>query len=237
MPDASQGGQSPASYPKDSIDLRQMNRALRHRLRNLCAGVKMTVERVADTTGKTNPQLADRCRIINTEMDSLQRFTERLDLLFDILPQAQPKTLFEILSTLRDSFVKAYPLCSLELDGPECDVAFPKGSWIHAVLKELLQNAGDAAGADGKVFFSWKLSDGSFLFEIVNGGASIPEDIPLAPPQPFHTPKSRHDGLGLAIAFRICNESSFGLDLRNGRSEGASATVRIPPGELLNGQA
>ena len=237
MSDASQGGASSSSYPKDSIDLRQMNRALRHRLRNLCAGVKMTIDRVADTAAKTHPQLADRCRIINSEMDSLQRFTERLDLLFDTLPQAHPKSLFELLSSLREVFVKSFPLCAFELDGPECDIAFPKGSWIYAVLIELVRNAGEAAGSDGRVSFSWSLSEGSIAFEIVNDGLPIPQDIPLDPPQPFHTPKSRHDGLGLAIAFRICKEASFGLDLKNGRSVGASATVRIPPGELLNGQA
>ena len=236
MPDSSQGGQ-PSSYPKDIIDLKQMNRALRHRLRNLCAGVKMTIDRVADTTGKTNPQLADRCRIINTEMDSLQRFTERMDLLFDTLPQVHPKTLFELLSSLRESFVKSFPLCSLELDGPECDIVFPKGSLLFVSLNEILKNAGEAAGAEGKVQFSWDFEGESFLLKVVNGGASIPPDISLDPPQPFQSPKSRHDGLGLAIAFRICKEASFRLDLINGRGEGASAIIRIPPGEFLNGQA
>jgi signal transduction histidine kinase len=237
MPDEPKGAQARFPYPKDVIDLRQMNRALRHKLRNLCAGVKMTIDRISDTAGKSSPQLVDRCRIIKTEMDSLQRFTERLDLLFDALPQQQPKTLFEIVSFLRESFVKGFPYTSLELDGPEIEAGFPKGSWLQAALLELLLNAGEGAGLEGKVRLAWALDSEGFSFSIENGGAGIPPEIPLDPPVPFHTPKSRHDGIGLAIVHRICKEAPFRLDLSVGRSEGASASIRIPSGDFLNGQA
>jgi len=228
---------SAASYPKGSLDLRKMNRALRHRLRNLCAGVKMTMDRIGSTAASTHPQLVDRCRIIVSEMDALQNFTERMDLLFDALPPAQPRSLFEIVSELRESFVKSFPFCSLELEGPEMEAAFPKGSLIQKVLEELLANAGEAAGANGSAKLKWGVDGGSFVFEIVNGGAQIPSDIPLDPPEPFHSPKSRHDGIGLAIVCRICKESHFKLVLGNVRSEGASASIGIPSGDFLNGQA
>ena len=228
-----------AEYPRDYMELRQMNRMLRHKLRNLCAGVKMTMDRIAETAAQFNPQLASRCGIINSEMDSLRIFTERMDLLFDALPQPQALSLFDIAASLRESFIKAYPLCSLELEGPELDAVFPKGSLLKTALSELLANAGEAAGAEGRVAFIWSLDEASlsFVFRIENGGASFPEGLPLDPPSPFHTPKSRHDGLGLAIAFRICNEASFKLDLHNGGGDGAAASICIPPGEFANGQA
>ncbi len=226
-----------SSYPKGVLDLRKMNRALRHRLRNLCAGVKMTMERISSTAASTHPQLVDRCRIISSEMDSLQKFTERMDLLFDTLPQAHPKSLFEIVSSLRESFLKAFPFCSFDLQGPELDVAFPKGSLLLCALEELLLNAGEAAGANGSVTLKWSLAEGELLFELANGGVSIPQEIPLDPPEPFHSPKSRHDGIGLAIVCRICKESHFRLVLGNVRGEGASASIGIPSGDFLNGQA
>ncbi len=236
MTEEREPGRTSGAYPEDALDLRRMNRTLRHRLRNLCAGVKMTIDRVADVVGRDNTQLGDRCLLIKAEMDALQGFTERMDLLFDVLPQPGPLSLFEVLSELREDFVKSFPLCAFELEGPECDVAFPKGSWLLIALKELLRNAGEAAGAEGSVSLSWRLEKDSFSLEIVNGGEPFPPDTPLNPPQPFLSPKSRHDGLGLAIAFRICNEAAFKLDLRNRQGEGASASVLIPLGDFLNGQ-
>ncbi len=230
-------GKDSAPYPEGCVDLSRMNRALRHRLRNLCAGVKMTIERISETAAKTHPQLVDRCRIVSSEMDSLQRMTDRMDLLFDALPAPRPIPLFELLSELRELFVKAYPFCSLELSGPEVEVVFPKGAWLRTVLWELLQNAGEAAGANGRVDLGWRLSGGEFHFEMLNGGSPIPDEIPLDPPQPFHTPRSRHDGIGLSIVCRICKEAGFGVKVSRARDgQGASASISIPPGEFLNGQ-
>jgi len=224
-------------YPKDVLDLRQMNRELRHRLRNLCAGVKMTIDRITMVTASTHPQLSDRCRIINSEMDGLQRFTERLDLLFDLLPPPQPLSLFEIAFGIREVFIKQFPLCSFDLDGEELAMEFQKGSWLLTSMTELIANAGEAAGAEGKARLSWRFEkDGSMVFSILNTGAAFPKDLKLSPPVPFTTPKSRHDGIGLAITYRICKEASFTLDFEQNRSEGAAVSIRIPPGDFLNGQ-
>jgi len=234
---SAQRATDPSSYPADSIDLRKMNRAMRHRLRNLCAGVKMTIERISDTLKDTHPNIVGRCAVINNEMNTLQLLTERMDLLFDTLPKPCPKTLFEILSNLRERFIKDYPLCNFGLEGEESGICFIKGSWIETILLELLQNAGEAAGADGRIVLAWHMAkDGIFSFEITNDGAPIPPEIPLDPPQPFHTMRSRHDGIGLSIAYRICKEGNMELKLHGGGNNPVStATIFIPAGEYQNG--
>ncbi|MBN2640109.1 MAG: sensor histidine kinase [Victivallales bacterium] len=224
-----------SSYPCENMDHYIMNRVLRHRLRNLCAGVKMTIERIAASTMQSNPQIGSRCDIVAAELDSLRDFTDRMDLLFDRLPSPEVKSLFMMITDMRMDFLKNYPFCNFEIKGAELNVSVRNGSLIQLALTELLQNAGDAAGENGNVCLSWSLKpDGGLCFGIVNDGAPMPENIPLDPPVPFNTEKSRHDGLGLAIAFRIAGET--GTQLRfNTDNNNTQIEFIIPEAEIING--
>lgn len=219
-------------YPEGNIDFRKMDRVLRHRLRNLCAGVKMTIDRIAETTSKTHPQIGSRCDIIKSELDNLLTFTDRMDMLFDNLPEAQRKSLFETVSELRSFFVKNFPLCSLELNGPQAAVVFRHGSWLISVLRELLLNAGTAAGSNGLVKFTW--TEGPQVSFTVSNQGNIPSEIPLSPPQPFNTRQSRHDGLGLAIAFRICKETDSELIIDNSKENSVTVNMKLPKEEICD---
>lgn len=220
-------------YPEGNIDFRKMDRILRHRLRNLCAGVKMTIDRIAETTSKTHPQLGSRCDIIKSELDNLQSFTDRMDMLFDVLPEPRKKSLFETVSELRSFFVKNFPLCSLELNGPEANIVFRHGSWLINALQELLLNAGAAAGSNGLVKFAW--TDAPCVsFTIGNQGKNIGREIPLSPPQPFNTQQSRHDGIGLAIVFRICKEADSELIIDNSKENSVTVSIKLPKEETAN---
>jgi signal transduction histidine kinase len=224
-----------SSYPCKNMDHYIMNRVLRHRLRNLCAGVKMTIERIAASTMQSNPQIGSRCDIVAAELDSLREFTDRMDLLFDRLPSPEVKSLFMMITDMRMDFLKNYPFCNFEINGAELDISVRNGSLIELALTELLQNAGDAAGENGTVCLSWSLKpDGSLCFGVANDGAGIPENIPLDPPVPFSTEKSRHDGLGLAIAFRIAGETGAKLLFNTGRTN-TQIELIIPDAEIING--
>lgn len=220
-------------YPESCIDLNLMNRVMRHRLRNLCAGVKMTANRIADTTKETHPRMSSRCEIIVSELDNLHEFTTRLDLLFDTLPPATPKSLFDVISELRDDFVKNHPFATLDFDGPEATVSFPNGSLLQLCMGELLANAGDAAANNGNVKLSWQTGD-NFSFTISNNGSKIPEEIPINPPQPFNTLRSRHDGIGLSIAYRICKALDSELFINNENTDLVTVTVQLSPEEFVN---
>lgn len=221
------------NYPESNFNFQKMNRILRHRLRNLCAGVKMTVERIADMTRESHPQIPARCDIIKAELLNLQVFTERMDLLFDRLPEPAPKSLFELISEIRASFVKNFPLCSLDFKGPELDAVFNHGSWLVTAISELLANSGTAAGSDGIVELAWSASSDGFAFAIANKG-SVPAEIPMAPPQPFNTQQGRHDGLGLSIAFRICCELKASFSIENAPDNIVIVKIKLPSEEIIN---
>jgi signal transduction histidine kinase len=211
----------------ENLDLQQMNRILRHRLRNLCAGVKMTVSRISDTVAETHPRIPSRCDIIISELDNLQQFTDRMNLLFDPLPQVEDKEFYEIITELQENFSSQFPLISLSMSGKEYPYLIKNGSWIIIALTEILKNAAEAIGSEECVTFSWR-QEGDLIFRIKNEGSNIPKEIPCTPPKPFFTTKSRHDGLGLAITQRICNEIEALMRIDNIKKDVVVIELIIP---------
>jgi signal transduction histidine kinase len=222
-------------YIEENLELSQMNRVIRHRLRNLCAGVKMTSNRIAETLKESNPRMSARCEVIVSELDNLFEFTQRMDPLFDALPPKEAKTFFDLIISLQEYFVKKFPFVNMELAGDELDITLSSGNLLYTLLWELLDNAGNAAGSDGKVKLNWSLNqDNQLVFEIENNG-EIPAEIPITPPKPFYTLRSRHDGVGLAIAYRIAKELESEVIIDNSNSGFVKTIIKISPGELLNG--
>ena len=212
----------------------QMNRILRHKLRNHSAGLKMTLHRIQEVLEGVNSQMADRCELMLSELESLEKFTERMDLIFSDLPEAEPIMLFNLICDLRRSFASDYPMVNLEFIGQECAAQFPNGNYIMIALKELLLNAGEAAGLEGNVSLQWKLDD-KVEFTITNNGDDIPEKVPTKPPIPFYTEKGRHDGLGLAIVDRICRSLGGTFSLTPQTKGGVVAKIELPREELSDG--
>ena len=201
------------SYIEKNIDLKLMNRVLRHRLRNLCAGVKMTSERISKTIQDTHPRMSARCDIVISELDNLEEFTQRLDLIFDTLPKPSSLSLFEIINMTRLKFVDKFPFSTLDLKGKELNMDFENGSLIQIALEELILNAGDAV-LGGKVIVNWEKTDNGFIFIIENKG-EIPKEIPINPPQPFNTNRGKHDGIGLSIAHRMIESIDADFKIEN----------------------
>jgi signal transduction histidine kinase len=219
------------NYPLDGHATFQMNSIVRHRLRNLCAGMKMAVERIVDQVGSTYPQITEISPLMIAELNSLQVFTDRADLLFDRLPPAARKCIGEVVSTARREFCEQFPDTVLHLDFPDTDTdhAVEHGNWLLVILRELLHNAGEAAGAAGEVELTWAQAAGAKIV-VTNSGLEIPADIPLAPPLPFFTRRSRHDGIGLAIVARLCKALVAELDIQSG-SSGVTVTIESASGE------
>lgn len=222
----------PSNYPESNINLHQMNRVVRHRLRNLCAGVKMTMDRIAQITADTHPQLTPRCDVVKNELNNLQLFTERLDLVFDTPPTPAPRSLFEVIAALRTEFSKAFPFCNLLFDGPQAEISFKHGSWLFTILQELLANAAEAAALaeQQSIAMSWQEENG-LTISISNPG-TIPAEIPTQPPQPFITRKSRHDGIGLAIAYRLSQQAQYNLAIASADDQ-VTVTLQLPEQELV----
>ncbi len=220
--------------PNLLVNHHRMNKIIRHKLRNLCAGVKMAIDRIAEQTIEINPKISERCSIITSELDNLENFSVRMDLLFDSLPPPDCLSLFEIISLSRNFFIQRFPFCTLSINGNQDDIKFIHGSWLLTAIKELLINAGEANEIDGEVKLSWDFENEQSI-RLENCGDSIPDEIPLNPPQPFFTLKSRHDGLGLAIADRICQEIDSELSIKPVPSNSVNVMLKLPIKEVIYG--
>lgn len=219
-----------ALEPQDSF---QMNRVLRHKLRNHSAGLKMTLHKIQQVLEGVNSQMADRCTLMLNELDGLEGFTERMDLVFSDLPKAEPVMLFNMICELRRRFASTFPLINLELEGQECAALFPNGSLIVIALWELLSNAGESAGLEGQVTLKWEVNS-QVVFTVSNSGENFCESIPLSPPMPFYTEKGRHDGLGLAIVNRICSSLGGNFSVLPQSKKGIVVTQFELPREELS---
>ncbi|OVE77728.1 hypothetical protein BVX99_01850 [bacterium F16] len=214
------------TYPPEHLDLQRMNRVMRHRLRNLCCGMKMALERVSEQTRSDYPNVGDNCIVMVSELENLLNFTTRMDLLFDSLPMPEPLTLFQIISHARQFFAEKHPFCSLKMIGPEEDLKIIPGTLVRLALEELLANAGELT-TDEKVELKWEYGKGLKL--MVESAFDEPVDhIPVAPPVPFMTNRGRHDGLGLAIVQRIADSIGGSFKFRQLSDERVITSIRIP---------
>jgi len=221
-------------YPSNVLDTCTMNRVLRHRLRNLCAGMTLALDSIADQVEDEYPRVVERAALMLAELQDVQRLTERMDLVFDELPHPQPSTLGELLASARAEFAQRFPFCALTMQAPEQDATLLYGSWWAMALDELLRNAGEAAGSDGQVGIACELGTRVDL-TVTCTGCRWPGSIPVDPPEPFRTTRGRHDGLGLAIAKRLC--AAMGADMAIDCSVPDTVTVNLtgPVEEETNG--
>lgn len=103
---------------------------------------------------------------------------------------------------------------------------------LDQVLTNLLQNAIDACGPEGRINLSIVAQDQHVELEIHDDG----EGIRLNPPdrvfEPFLTTKTKGTGLGLAIAKRIIEAHHGTISVENLPTQGACFRIQLPVDSL-----
>ncbi len=214
------------TYPPEHLNVSQMNRVMRHRLRNLCCGMKMALDRIAEQTQTTHPGIGDSCAVMEAELKNLLRFTQRMDLLFDTLPETESLTLFQLITNLRQFFAEKFPFGNIDLDGPQHEAVLKHGSLVQIAAEELLANAGEAC-FDETVKLTWQVN-GELTIVVSNPCDEPLDPAPATPPQPFFTTRGRHDGLGLAIARRVCDALDGELSFTQDDDHTVITTLKFP---------
>ena len=156
-----------------------------------------------------------------------------MDSVFADLPEAEERSLFDIIVELRSVFVKKFPLIDLEVAGDESEAVFKSGNILLEVLSEIIINAAENSKFDTGIVLKWHEDEEGFTFEIENDSENdFFEGIDLEDPKPFRTGKGRHDGLGLAIIDRLINSigGSFSLEVNDDKAN--AAKIYIPGKEL-----
>ncbi len=114
---------------------------------------------------------------------------------------------------------------------PDLPVTMIDGPQLQQVFLNLINNAVDAVGQDGKIEISSKLSkDGKLEMVFTDSGPGIPAENLKQIFDPFFTTKDpgKGTGLGLYISYDIIKKIGGSITVENKNSGGAMFTIVLP---------
>lgn len=95
------------------------------------------------------------------------------------------------------------------------------------VLMNLLINAADAAGSEGKIKLSFSSKNGKNIFEVWDNGQGIPDDIKKKIFDLYYTTKTKGTGLGLSIVRQIVNLHGGTITAESEINTGTKFTIEL----------
>lgn len=102
------------------------------------------------------------------------------------------------------------------------------GDQVKQVFMNIIKNAIEAVPHGGKIMIYAKEADGHALFEIIDNGVGIPEDIQDRLGEPFYTTKEKGTGLGLMVCYNIIEQHNGHIRFHSAKGVGTTFTVSIP---------
>ena len=203
-------------------------RLLSHELKNPLAGARGAAQLIAQSEDEETESLA---RLIVTEIDRAKRIAERWSRIGDIA--AEPFTAVNVNALARDGARSARvsaPEPALEEDyDPSLPDAWGDGDLLRQAVLNLLINAAEAAGPEGRVRIATRYRsarpggpapEARLEIEVSDDGPGVPDAIKESVFNPFVTGKPAGEGLGLALVSRIAELHHGGVDFdsRPGRT-------------------
>jgi nitrogen fixation/metabolism regulation signal transduction histidine kinase len=202
-----------------------------HELKNSLTPIRLTVEEIqARQTPDDHHFIEQAVQIVIEEIETLERriraFSE-----FSSEPANHP-TLLDINAIVEDrvSFLKAghqNVQYELRLCG-EAPHAFADSDQVKGILTNLLENAADAAGENGRVMAVTSAVDGKVCVEIHDSGPGLSGEAAASLFEPTITFKKNGMGLGLSIARKSALMNGGDLTNIRGSLKGAAFKLELP---------
>ena len=214
----------------------QMAAGLAHEIKNPLAGIKVSMEVLADEL-ELQPEDQDLfARIIN-EINRMERLLKNL-LNFARPPQPQ----FDLVDlnllldyTLRNLEVTAARSENRQVEfqrnlAPELQLVEADSSQLQQVFLNIFLNAIEALPNAGKIAIATSMDeDGKVRIEITDNGQGMSEATVEKIFTPFFTTKSKGTGLGLAICKRLIEQHQGTIDATSQPDIGTKFTIILPP--------
>lgn len=99
---------------------------------------------------------------------------------------------------------------------------------LMRAVGNIVKNAYEATGEDGRVEIRSSLSEDAWKVEIVDNGPGIDRDVKHKIFNPFFTTRAKGTGLGLAFAAQVFKSHGGYILAENGDAKGAVFTAEIP---------
>ncbi|MBN7795778.1 ATP-binding protein [Parahaliea mediterranea] len=193
---------------------------------------------------ETDPEeVRDTARDILKQTDRVSRIVESLVNFSHTGSRAGDTRL--VACNLADCVDEAVHLLQLDYEAKpvayinECDretLVVADTQKLLQVFINLLGNARDACGEDGRIRVRASTGDGRALIDVEDNGCGIPLEIQSQVFEPFYTTKDpgRGTGLGLALVYSIMEDMQGSIQLQSpideGHRPGTRVTLQLPLG-------
>jgi two-component system, NtrC family, nitrogen regulation sensor histidine kinase NtrY len=210
-------------------------RKMAHELKNSLTPIRLTVEEIQARHPVENREFMDKAaQVVVEEVESLERrvraFSE-----FAAEPVVRPEPL-DINSLLEERvrFLEvAHPDVAYRVEkAADPMIAWADGDQVKGILANLLENAAEAAGSNGRVYAVTLKGSGAIMVEVHDSGSGLSEEARQSLFEPSISFKKRGMGLGLSISRK--NALLAGGDLQHiqGMLGGAGFRLTLPISRL-----
>ncbi len=180
----------------------------------------------------TDPAHREKLRVIQEEVKRLESFLGDLrDFLRPVHPLKRRVNLNEIIREVQalmspaaeDKGVNLEERLDSHLPSIEADP-----TQLNQVLLNLLKNAMEATGPDGRIILASGSKKGQLWFSIRDTGKGMTLEVRNKIFHPFFTTKEKGTGLGLAVVHKIITDHGGTIDLETAPEAGSIFIVRLP---------
>jgi len=211
--------------------LGELATGLAHEIRNPLAGIAGVIEIISRDLPSTSPARS----VVKDVRQEISRINQ---IVTDLLQTARPHPPKVHKSDLNTTVEHAVMLGRQQALAKSIAIALHKdpslplvehdSDQIHQVLLNLLLNALQAIGPEGKVEVTLRQQGMNVMVEVADNGRGIrPEDLPNIF-RPFYTTKGEGTGLGLSLARRIVEDHQGRIDVSSAVGHGTTFSVILP---------
>jgi signal transduction histidine kinase len=200
-----------------------------HEVRNPLAGIKGAMQVLMSRRPAGDAELPVMRDIVG-RIDSLSELIN--DLMLYARPRPPRLSVIELRPLVSDAvtIVRRDPAgqtIEIAVEGEDVSAAVD-GEMLRAAVLNLVLNAAQAMGGQGRITVRLGRRDSLATIEVRDSGPGIPADIRDRVLEPFFTTKARGGGLGLPIARRTAELHGGSLTLECPEAGGTIVTVSIP---------
>jgi signal transduction histidine kinase len=209
-----------------------------HEIRNPLTAIKARLFTLNKTIG-TTPAAVEDANVIAREINRLEHIVR--DVLSFARPNEPKQQLVSAVARLRD----VSDLMRTQLSGANIDLIVENAAnptiqgdpdQLKQVLLNLVQNAGDSIGEDGKIVLRVEIERANLhghlgnvaILEVEDTGKGISAEVQKRLFDPFYTTKPAGNGLGLSIAARIIERHGGAFRYKTEVGRGTTFSILLP---------
>jgi two-component system NtrC family sensor kinase len=132
--------------------------------------------------------------------------------------------------TFLDSYARTNNITIEKNLMPDLPIIASNHSELQQVFLNLLTNAVDAIGKDGKIYLTSRRIDSEVAVSVRDNGPGIPKEYQSRIFEPFFTTKQsgKGTGLGLSVTYTIVRNMGGTIALDSEEGKGTTFTVKLP---------